>query len=165
MGLTNFQPEGNLTISGIDMNRSAWAVLGDERGEGGLVRLWFEFDVRGEDRILPGVTGVIAYQRRITAKRHDLRTLVVGDVDQAGNPVADPAIGLENNLEYLRANVLAPVATSTGTRAAVLTLPSGATRTADVHVLGMTTQSYMLGPCGSILVGTLHISIPTGRFS
>jgi hypothetical protein len=167
MPLANYEVEGNLTIDSIDMNRPAWAVIGDERGEGGLLRLWADFDVRGEDRILPSVAGVIAYPRRITARRFDLRLLVVGDVDQAGAPTADALIGLQNNLEYIRSNVLAPVVSSTGTRAASLLMPSGATRTANIHVLGVQTQSYGFRPgCdGAIWIGTLQISIPTGRFT
>lgn len=165
MPLQNYEAEGNLTIDAIDMNRPAFAVIGDENGANGLVQFWADFDVRGEDRLLPGATGVIAYPRRITAKRFDLRLLVVGDVDNAGTPVADSRIGLQNNIEYIRSNVLAPVVSSTGTRAATLTLPSGATRTASVHVLGVVTQSYGLAECGSIWIGTLQISIPAGRFA
>lgn len=170
MPLANYTVEGTLSIGGISMNRPAWAILGDEKGTNGLPHLWVEFDVRGEDRILPGANAVIPYQRRITATRKDLRLLVVGDVNSAGAPVADPNIGLETNLESIRSSVLAPVVSATGTRAAILTMPSGATRTADIHVLGMTIQSYVLGKVidgcarGAIAVTTLHTSIPTGRF-
>jgi hypothetical protein len=164
MPLTNYAPEGSMTIDGLSMNRPAFAIIGDERGEGGYVKLWADFDVRGEDRILPSVTGVIAYPRRMTVTRVDFRLIVVGDVDQAGVPVADSNVGLQNNIEYIRANILAPVVSSTGTRAAVLTMPSGATRSADIHVLGVSTQSYGLAECGSIWIGTLQISIPGGRF-
>lgn len=170
MPLANYDIEGSLVIDGESMNRPAWAVLGDERGTGGLVHLWVEFDVRGQDRILPTATGVIPYQRRLTATRKDLRLLVVGDVDETGTPVANPTEGLEANLEYLRANTFAPVASSTGTRAATLTMPSGATRDADIHVLGVVVQSYVLGKIiddcaqGAIAITTLQISIPTGRF-
>lgn len=165
MPLVNYEAEGNLTIGGIDMNRPAFAIVGDENGVGGLVQLWAEFDVRGEDRLLPSATGVIPYPRRMTSKRFDFRLLVVGDVNQAGTPVADSRLGLQANLEYLYTNVLAPVVSSTGTRAATLLMPSAATRTANIHVLGLVTQSYHLSECDSIYIGTLQTSIPTGRFS
>jgi hypothetical protein len=171
MPLTNFAIEGTLYISGVNMNRPAWAVLGDERGKNGLVPLWIEADVRGDDRLLPSVTGVIPYRRRITVTRHDLRILVAGDVDVNGAPVANPTIGLENNLTYLRTNVVAPVASATGTRSAILTMPSGVTRTADIHVLDLVVQSYMFSPVvdgcsqGALLIGILQISIPSGRFT
>lgn len=168
MPLQNIDNEGTLTIGAVAMNNAygAWGIVGDERGAGGLVHLWAGFDVRGEDRLLPGATGVLAYPRRMTVKRHDLRLLVTGDVvGQTGLAPADATQGLATNIEYLRANVFAPVVSSTGTRAATLTVPGQTNRTADIHVLGMTIQSYMLGDCGSIAVTTLHISIPGGRFT
>ena len=167
MPLRHTTLEGTLTIDGVSLNpaNGAWAVLGDEMGRGGLVHLWSKFDVRGQDRILPGVTGVIAYPRRLTVTRVDLRFLIVGDViGQTGAPATDAIEGLATNVEYIRANVLAPVASSTGTRSATLTIPGQVNRTANVHVLGMTNQSYMLDSCGSISVNTLHLSIPSGRF-
>jgi len=165
MPLSNYADEGSMTIDGLSMNRPAWAIIGDERGVGGYVQLWADFDIRGDDRILPSATGVIAYPRRMTVKRMDFRLIVVGDVDQAGTPVADSVIGLQNNIEYIRANFLAPVASRDGLRDAVLTMPSGGTRSASIHALGVVTQSYGLTECGSIWVGTLQISIPSGRFA
>lgn len=159
--------EGTLVIDGISMNpaNGAWGVIGDERGQGGLLQLSVEFDIRGEDRILPSVTGVIAYQRRMTVTKKELRLLVVGDVDGVtGLPVSDSRVGLQDNLDYLRANVWEPVDTSTGTRSATLTLLDSSVRTAEIHVLGVKTQTYLLQECGSIYIGTLQISIPEGRF-
>ena len=97
-GLNGYDCEGTLTIGGISMNRLAWGVFGDESGTGGLVPLWVQTEQRGQDRVLPGAAGVIAYRRRETVTRHDLRILVVGDVDSAGAPVADHAEGLAANL-------------------------------------------------------------------
>jgi hypothetical protein len=170
MPLVNTTREGTLTISGISLNpaNGAWGVFGDERGEGGLVHLWTKFDVRGEDRLLPGATGVLAYPRRMTVTRCDLRFLVAGDmIGQTSTPATDSIQGLATNLEYLRANILAPVVSATGTRAAVLTVPGQSNRSASVHVLGMVIQSYALslGCDGSIAITTLQLSIPGGRFA
>lgn len=165
MGLTGYDADGTLEIDGVLMNRPAWMVGGDENGNLGLARLWIEFDIRGEDRILPSVTGVIPYQRRMTATRKDLRIIIVGDVDENGDPVADSRVGLQQNLDYLYENVVQPVNSSTGTREAVLTVPGGSNREAIIHVLGIVSQTYHLGECGSIMIGTLQISIPFGRFA
>lgn len=168
MPLRNTQNEGTLEISGINMNpaNGAWGIVGDERGQGGLVHLWSKFDVRGEDRLLPGAVGVIPYPRRMTGTRVDLRLLIVGDVvGQTGALATDATEGLATNIEYLRTNVVAPVVSSTGLRSAVLEVPGQSDRTALIHVLGLVTQSYMLGECGAIAVTTLQISIPEGRFS
>lgn len=168
MPIQHTTQEGSLTIDGFAMANQfgAWGIVSDERGNGGLVKLWADFEVRGEDRILPSVPGFLSYQRRITETRVDLRLLVTGDIDgQTGAVQADAIAGLEANLELLRAGVIAPVDTQAGTRAATLTMPSGGTRTADIHVLQVTTQSYLLQECGSLWIGTLHIDIPEGRFS
>lgn len=168
MPLVQNAAEGTLTIDGVDMNpaNGAWGIIGDERGTGGYVQLWSDFDVRGDDRILPSVTGVIAYQRRRTVTRHDFRLIVVGDViGQTSAPETDTRVGLEENIEYLRENTFDPVNTMSGTRSATLTMPSGNQRIADIHVLGVSTQSYLLRECDSIWIATLHISIPSGRFA
>lgn len=168
MPLQNTTNDGTLTISGISMNpaNGAWGVFGDRRGEGGLVKLWADFDVRGGDRLLPGVTGVIAYPRRMTVTRKDLSLWIVGDViGQTGVAAPDSKVGLATNVEYIRANILAPVVSSTGTRAASITVPGFPDRTADIHVLGMVTQEYMMLECGAALRATLQISIPGGRFA
>lgn len=168
MPLQHNNLEGTLTISTISMNpaNGAWGALGDETGRGGLVHLWSKFEIRGQDRVLPSATGVIAYPRRMTVTRCDLRLLIVGDViGQTGVPASDPVEGLATNIEYIRANILAPVVSSTGTRAATLTVPGLATRSANIHVLGLDIQSYQLGMCGAIAVTTLQISIPGGRFA
>lgn len=163
-GLNSYDCEGTLTIGGISMNRLAWGVFGDEEGQGGLLPLWVQTEQRGQDRVLPGATGVIAYRRRETATRHDLRLLVVGDVDSAGAPVADHAEGLAANLAYLESNVVQPTNLTDGTRAATLTVPGQTIRTADIHVLGLVPQTYRVGSTGSLFIGTLQISIPSGRF-
>jgi len=163
-GLSNYDCEGVLTIGGISMNRPAWAVVGDEQGAGGLLPMWFQTEQRGQDRLLPGATGVIAYKRRETVTRHDLRILVVGDVDQAGAAVVNAAEGLAANLAYLESNVVQPTNLTDGTRAATLTVPGLAQRSANIHVLGLVTQTYRLNSTGSLFIGTLQISIPSGRF-
>lgn len=163
-GLSNYDCEGVLTIGGISMNRAAWAVVGDEQGAGGLLPMWFQTEQRGQDRLLPGAAGVIAYKRRETVTRHDLRILVVGDVDQAGAAVVNAAEGLAANLAYLESNVVQPTNLTDGTRAATLTVPGLAQRSANIHVLGLVTQTYRLNSTGSLFIGTLQISIPSGRF-
>ena len=163
-GLNSYDCEGTLTIGGISMNRLAWGVFGDEEGQGGLLPLWFQTEQRGQDRLLPGATGVIAYRRRETVTQHELRILVVGDVDSAGAAVSDHAEGLAANLAYLESNVIQPTNLTDGTRAATLTVPGQATRSANIHVLGLVPQSYRLASAGSLFIGTLQISIPSGRF-
>ena len=162
--INNFDCEGTLTIGGISINRAAWAVLGDNTGQGGLLPLWIYTEQRGEDRILPNAAGVIPYRRREAPTRHDLRLLITGDVDQNGAAVTDSRAGLATNLTYLETNVIQPTAATDGTRAATLTVFGAASRSANIHVLGLVPQEYHLSETSTIMVATLQISIPAGRF-
>lgn len=165
MPLNAYACEGTLTIGGVSMNTPAWSVQGDDTGQGGLLALWIYTEQRGEDRLIPGVAGVIPYRRRETVTRHDLRLLVVGDVDQAGTPYADATEGLATNLAYLESNVIQPTNATDGTRAATLSVPGLSARSANIHVLGLVPQRHHLGSSAAIFVGTLQISIPAGRFT
>lgn len=162
--IEDFDCEGVLTLGALVMSTPAWAVLGDEDGQGGLIQLWLGGDKRGDDRILPTETGVIPYPRRITATRYDLRLIVTGDVDNLGAPYADPRLGLETNLGVLQ-NYLVDSADSVtqGTIAGSLVTVAG-TYAADVHVLGIQTVRYHLSAVATIFEGLIQISVPAGRF-
>ena len=163
-GLSGFDCDGVLTIGGISMNRAAWMVGGDEDGDGSLFELLTYVEQRGENRLLPGATGVIAYPRRRTETTHELGLIVVGEVDNTGATNADHTLGLYNNLNYLMTNVVVPVVSSTGTRAATWDPPGGATqRTANIHVTGLRKRSLSLGN-QAIWQGQLLIGIPAGAF-
>jgi hypothetical protein len=165
MGLVGYDAEGVLTIDSVVMNRPAWAVIGDENGEGSLTQLWVTTEQRGGDRIVPSAAGVIPYRRRVTATEHLLRLVVVGDVDDAGLPVADQRVGLAANLAAIKSTVVDPTNVGDGTRPATLTVFGQANRSANIHVLGLTQRIRVLKENGSIFVGTLRISIPAGEFT
>lgn len=163
-GLSDFACDGTLTIGGESMNRPAWMIGADERGEGGLFQLITEVEQRGEDRLLPSATGVIPYRRRITRTTHQLRLVVVGDVDETGADVADHNAGLDANLAYIITNVVAPVASAAGTRVATYVTVGGRSLTADVHVTGLRQKEYALGR-NAIWIGDLLLSVPGGSFT
>jgi hypothetical protein len=157
-GLNGYGCTGTLTIGSTSMNNPAWDITD-------LTPLWATVEVRGQDRIIPGAAGAIPYQRRLTVTRHDLQMLITGDVNASGTPFANPDEGLQSNLSTLYTNVIAPVGSGGGTRAATLTLPSGATRTADIHIIGFVRQQTFVSDSQAIMEATLQISIPEGRFS
>lgn len=163
--LTNYDCDGTLTIGGILMNRSAWAIIGDDTGRGGLLPLWVDVEQRGEDRLLPGAAGVIPYRRRVTVTTHDLRLIVTGDVDLNGTATSNSKTGLITNLNYLYANVVAPTGATDGTRAATLTFSGITSRTANIHVLRLEPERYNYVDGSAVFEGTLQISIPAGRFA
>lgn len=159
LGLVGYGCSGVLTIDGTLLNCAAWDITD-------LTPLWANFEIRGDDRVLPGVPGVIAYRRRMTVTAYSLNMFISGDVDRTGAPYGDAWEGLEANVEYLRSHVAQPTNVGDGTRAGVLTMPSGATRTADVHVLGITTgEVSAAGSKHALLRATLELSVPAGRFA
>lgn len=159
VGLENVGCTGTLTIGGVLLNTSRWDIPD-------LSPLWIEAAQRGRDRIIPGSAGVLAYRRRLDVTTHALRILISGDVDEAGAPVADAMIGLEQNVADLRTTVVDPTNVGDGTRAATLVLPSGATMTADVHVTGLRVSSTRgANRKHALMVGALQVSIPAGRFA
>lgn len=158
-GLQGVGCTGTLTIDGVLLNTPAWDLTD-------LTPLWVEATVRGGDRLLPGVAGVIPYRRRLDVTEHALPMLISGDVDEAGADQANAWIGLEANIETLRSTVIEPTNVGDGTRPATLTLPSGLTRTADVHVLGLRVSGAVgAGSSHALVRAVLQISVPAGRFA
>ena len=167
MPLQHLTQEGTLSLDGISLQNTfgAWGII-PNKGRGGLIPLWTDFAVRGQNRILPSVTGVIMYEHRVTETEYDLRLAVTGDVDgQTGLSNTDAVQGLEVNLDYLTTNVILPPGNSTGTRAGVLIKPSGETLTASVQVMYTKVEDYLLQECASLWIAMLHIRLPEGRFS
>lgn len=154
--------DGNLTLNGIPMKTRAWTCPD-------LTPLWLPATLRGEDRLLPFVDGVVPYKRRRTVTQYALDFRIAGISDQAGNlPTGGQGNGpeefaqLESNLDYLRQNVLDPEASpnADGTIPGVLTMPSGEVRTANVHVLGFSVSTRV----AHVLQGVLDLSVPQGSF-
>jgi hypothetical protein len=153
--------EGNLTLNGVPMKTPAWTCPD-------LTPLWLPPTVRGQDRILPGAPGVRPFRRRKTVTEYALDFRVSGMTDMNGVVTVGTGNGpeefeqLELNLQYLRQNVFDSdvSANPNGTIPGVLVMPSGAVRTAAVHVLGFSVNTRV----SHILQGTLDISIPSGGF-
>lgn len=155
--------DGELEFDGFSLHRHSWFPTR-------LIDLWFGGDVRGADRLLPFQPGVIAYQRRFTVTRHSVPMVILGEVDPDGDPYPDIWVGLETNVGLLRAGLVDPTGVGDGTRSGTLTMPSGAVRTADAHILGLRLGQVVPGTDGFTgvegigLLATLEISIPAGRF-
>lgn len=158
LGLSGYGCTGTLTINAISLNCPAWDITD-------LTSLWAEVAQRGEDRRIPGVAGVIAYRRRNDVTEHSLAMVISGDVDSTGAPYANPWVGLETNIAALRTNVVDPTNLTDGTRPAILTMPSGATRTANVHVLGLRlSEAQGVDGVHAYAFAALTVSIPLGAF-
>lgn len=145
---------GGLTIGGVDMMGPAWQVRN-------LVELWMPAQQRGRDKVIPGVNGRRPYRRFNDATTRTLAMKITGDVDRTGAAQSDKFEGLQKNIDYLIANVVAPTGATDGTRSLVLTMPDGTTRTEPVHVTGMELGEF--DRAARWLLATIDLSIPAGR--
>lgn len=143
---------GELAIDGVSMHTSAWCLPD-------LSPLWSSFELRGQNRVIPGRRGRKPYPRRVDETRLSLPMLVTGYCDAAGTPYSEggtgysdiyddvyehgPAIsypaGLETNIAYLQDlfNLCDPTETVNSLHTATFTLPSGAVRESQVQILGL----------------------------
>lgn len=121
-------------IDGVPLQTPAWTLTN-------LEALWAGPATRGQDRVIPGAAGVRSYRRRPTVTRQALALVIFGEWDWAGTYNPNPRLGLEANVDHLRANVTDPILDNPGTRIATLHLPSGATRTGAITVEDFTLSA------------------------
>jgi hypothetical protein len=165
-GFQDYDFEGTFTIGGFSMCRPAWAVLGDDTGEGTLFDLITDGELRGEDRLLPLTNGVIGYPRFLTVTRYDLRLLVNGDVDSVGAATSDSQVGLAANLAALRSGLFESASPAPdGTLVSVVTIPGWGSKSANIHMVGLKRQRMNIWNDMAVWEGTLQISVPAGRFA
>lgn len=145
---------GKLTISGISMHGPAWNVLD-------CMPLWLPQSTRGTNVVIPGAAGTRAYPIRLHEARHSLEMAITGWADRNGVLTNDPWVGLQANIEYLRANIEAPPAAPTATRTATLLMPDGTSRSANIQVVSLTIVWHVQTNVGALL----EIVIPSGRFA
>lgn len=151
---------GELSIGGLSMHTEAWGILEP------LTPLWVPLGWRGENDVLPGVDGRQENPLYVDEANHEFRMVIRGEVDQTGAPQSDRHAGLRANILALRA-VTEPPASSTGTRAAVLTLPGGGSLSGSVQPLGLRMGVQYEGTSGDGVRGlvqraTLRFRIPAG---
>lgn len=116
---------GTLTLGGMSMNTSAWAVLN-------VASLWEPAPVRRENMLIPFARGRLPVAGYLDERKDSLLILVTGTCDDDGVPYADPYVGLETNINILNSNLFS-YADVVGHLSAVLTLPSGATRSGPLQ--------------------------------
>lgn len=141
---------GVLTIDGLLMHRPAFAVVD-------VTPLWEGPEQRGDDLTIPGRPGALANPRRADKSKRQLRMLIDGRYDVAGTEVGDPIANLYVVRTYLRTHVSDPTNLGDGTRALVLTVPSGPTLHGSAH-LSITFGSQ----AGPVMRALLEVSLPDG---
>jgi hypothetical protein len=145
---------GHLIINGIDMHNRAFTILDP-------MPLWgFDVPVRGSNVVVPGVAGTLAQVIRVDEVHYALAMAITGQADISGNPATDKKEQLQDNIDYLRVNVVNPPLTATVP--AYLVMPDSATRYADIQVLGLHLLSHI---SAELVAAELDICIPSGGFT
>ena len=125
-------------------------------------------DTRGASVVVPRRIGRISQPFRRDETAYELQLIIVGDVNYYGfSRNLPPGEGLEASLNELRTLVIDP-----GLVASVwtLTLPSGATRQANVQVkgskFGQVVEGYdRFGISGMAMTATLSVLLRAGTFT
>ena len=151
---------GSLTVNSVLLNGPAWCAYD-------LTVLFDEADLRGSDRLIPSLAGVVANRRRRTVTRKDIPLAITGLYDRLGVRQADRAMSLIANIEYLKDNLGFASTSGGGTVTASWLRSDGTTRTASVHVLSL--RHALLAPNATRAIyvsnAVLSLSLPAGRFT
>lgn len=148
------------TVNTVPLDTYAWRVIA-----GGYDQLLNTPQVRGEDVIMPGATGVRAYPRIFTATIVSIPMLIVGSMDDDGAPISDPFEGMLQHQEYLQENLgIAEDGDADRGTVEMVFVRGGALSswTGEVTVLGLQDWVTLDGQTGEAMV-RLDISIPAGR--
>lgn len=151
---------GTLTVNSVLLNGPAWCAYD-------LTTLLDEADLRGSDRLIPSLAGVVANKRRRTVTRKDFPVAITGLYNRLGVRQTDRAMGLIANIEYLKDNLGFASTGTGGTVTASWLRSDGTTRSASVHVLSLKHALLPANKKRGIYVSNavLSLSIPAGRFA
>ncbi len=116
-----------------------------------------EGDARGSNRVVPGSHGVSFRTKKRGAWRDVLQLDVWGEKNYAGVAHANYRVGMRDNIEYLRTNLLSA---NVGQVTLLYTFPDASTRTGDCEVLSLTPSTR--GQIGNWTVCALEIVLHDG---
>lgn len=143
-----------LQIGSVPMSTTAWALEDS-------YLLWQGADTRGQNRLIPGATGVRKKAVRATETAVTLTLAIWGEKDWDNNVNADASAGLYANIAHLRTNVTDPTGVGDGTRTATLRLPAGSTISGPIQVRRF--RFIALNP--TTVEASMEITIPAGALA
>ena len=143
----------SITFDAVALGNSAIKVRN-------LWTFWEPAQLEASNIKLAGVTGMTARKPLVQPTTHSLQLVISGEVSTSGTPDSDYPARLKTNIAYIASNFTNIPATTDGTRTAVLTLPSGATLTGPVHILGLTIGEVV--PTAKWALAVLEVSVPAG---
>lgn len=122
-------PSGALSINGFDLESECWTVLEP------YVPLWTVGALVESTPVhIGGRHGDLVWAPEIGSWEFSMSFVLVGELDPDGNVFDNPWEGLESNMNLLNEAFLLPIASNDGKQPAILTMPSGELRCADVQM-------------------------------
>jgi hypothetical protein len=143
----------SITFDGVSLGNSAIKIRN-------LWTFWEPAQLEASNIKLAGVTGVTARKPLVQPTTHSLELVISGQVSTTGTPDTNYPSRLKTNLAYIATYFTNIPTTADGTRTAVLTLPSAATITGPVHILGLTIGEVVSDARWALAV--LEVSVPAG---
>ena len=119
---------------------------------------------RGSDRVIAGEAGRLARTRVLDAMDLVVPMYVFGVNNQGGTAHANARLGLRNNLEYLRANLLPPY-TGSDSVAITHTFSDASTRTGLCIVNELQVAGALDTHVGKAAVVSLDVTIIGGKLA
>lgn len=149
---------GTLVVNEISLHEEpAWCCWD-------VFPLWFEETLKGSGLVeAPDADGAWPYRQLRGAHRLTLPIAISGYYDKDGEAYADEWVGLQTNVEYLKANVfdMRDSGTPVASWDATLTLPDASERTAEVKVGNLRIGKRVQG----VFLCSFDLTIIPGVFS
>lgn len=141
-------------INGVPLDTTGWRT-------NNLAPLWDAAQQRGDDRLVPYLDGLTPERRRVDVMRVPIPVTVFGDYNWNNTAYSNKRIGLQTNMDHLRANLLLPSTSDDDpTLDLILHMPDGSTRGGGCFVLP-SVNPQSLGP--GVLQITLDVLLPSGN--
>jgi hypothetical protein len=143
--------DGEVFVNGATLHRLAFCVLDASPLADGI------YNLRGQNRLIPGVPGERAMPKRATTTDYVLRMVVDGRYSvSTGAPMLDEIQGLRLAKDWLRGNLHTPPG-GTSQRTVQVVFPWGGSRSCAAHT--SIAFGQRVGPVQRAL---LTVSVPLG---
>lgn len=123
---------GALSINGFDLESACSTVLNPYFPLYSIGKLYESDPVH-----IQGNPGDLTWAAEVAGWEFQMQFVLAGECNPDGDQYATPYIGIESNMNMLNEEFIFPVTTNRGLVPAVLTMPSGELRHADVRVRPM----------------------------
>lgn len=146
----------HVEIDGVPLSTPAWEHTN-------IQTLYSGASTRGENRVMPGASGVRALPWRADQTMVTITLAIFGANRWDGAANADAVAGLWANIAHLQATIIDPPATGNSTRLAVIKRPGVDDLVCTIQVRGFEIDDEPYGT--SAVAASLDIALIEGRFA